>query len=337
MKNANAQLVNTVLFLHGLVILVLIAWFGKFLFIPLFFSFLIAVFLYPLSRWLERKNMHRVLASFVCILIALSCCAIIVYFVGAQFHKFLKDVPALKDKFSLLVKNVQMWLQQHYHIDEEAQADYLDKSADNLVNAVGFTLSSSLAVVLFITLSIFFTFYILVYRQVLKNFIQFFFNNSQKKKVAEIAVTLNDTISNYIKGLLTEMGILIFLSSIVLLILGIKYAILMAFLAGIFNIIPYIGIYTATLFNMIITLTNGSGKQSLEVLLVFVIIHIIDANIITPFIVGSRIKINPLATLIAVICGELIWGIPGMFLFIPLAAILKVILEKSTSFDGDKI
>jgi predicted PurR-regulated permease PerM len=103
----------------------------------------------------------------------------------------------------------------------------------------------------------------------------------------------------------------------------------MAFFAGVFNIIPYIGIYTAALLSMFITMVDGNGRQSVEVLLVFIIIHIIDANLITPYIVGRRIKVNPLVTLIAVITGEIIWGIPGMFLFIPLVAIINIVLEKS--------
>jgi predicted PurR-regulated permease PerM len=117
-----------------------------------------------------------------------------------------------------------------------------------------------------------------------------------------------------------------------LLILGIKYAILMAFFAGMFNIIPYIGIYTAALLNMLITVVDGNGRQSLEVLLVLIIIHIIDSNVITPFIVGKCIKINPLVTLISVVTGKIIWGTPGMFLFIPLAAIINIVLEKSRGF-----
>ena len=83
---------------------------------------------------------------------------------------------------------------------------------------------------------------------------------------------------------------------------------------------------------MLIAITSGNSEKSLEVLLVFVIIHIIDANLITPLIVGTRIKVNPFFTLIAVIAGDLIWGIPAMFLFIPLAAIINIIIEKQQEF-----
>ena len=336
-NSKNSGFINTVLFLHALILVLLLMYWGKFLLIPFFFSFLLAVFLYPISRWLEQHKLNRLFSSVVCILLLFLFCAIVIYFLSSQFQRFVKDIPTLKDKITVLIKNFQMWIKEHYHVTEDTQADYLNKGFDNIFNAIGFTVSSSFALLIFITLTTFFTFYILLYREVLKNFILFPFNSGYKKKVTEISLTLNETIASYIKGLLIEMVILIILSSITLWILGIKYAILIAFMAGILNIIPYIGIYIATGFGMLITIADGTGQQSLELLLVFAVIHIIDANVITPFIVGRRIKINPLATLIAVICGELIWGIPGMFLFIPLTAIVKIILEKMTSFESEKL
>ena len=65
---------------------------------------------------------------------------------------------------------------------------------------------------------------------------------------------------------------------------------------------------------------------------VFILIHIIDANIILPRIVGGSVKMNPFVTLIAVVVGHLIWGVPGMFLFIPLTAIIRVLSEKINEF-----
>ena len=328
-------LINSILMLHGLAILILLAYLGKSLFIPLFFSFLISVFLYPFCRWLEKHSLPRGVSSAICILLFLLSLTVIVYFVGAQFQRFLKDIPSLKERSQVMIKTSQVWLKEHYNISDDAQTNYINKSLDGIISAIGFTITGSLTLVVFITLSIFFTFYMLLYRRVLKNFILFFFSKNNKQLIAEISSTLNTTIVNYIKGLLIEMFILIILSSITLLILGIKYAILMAFVASIFNIIPYIGIYSAALINMLITVVDGNGKQSVEVLLVFVIIHVIDANVIIPFIVGKRIKINPLVTLIAVISGELIWGIPGMFLFIPLAAIINIIIEKTTGINSE--
>lgn len=336
-QSKNSELIHVVLLLHGFVIILLLAYFGKFLFIPLFFSFLIAIFLYPLSTWFEQHGLNRLASSILCILICVLACTVIIYFVSSQFGRFLNDIPSLKDKLSELLQNLQGWLKQHYNLDENTQVNYVNKYLDTFVSAAGFTVASFISVLLFITLSVFFIFYILFYRKSLNAFLLSLFNTAYRKKITDISFVLHSTIVNYIKGLLTEMFILIFLSSITLLILGVKYAILMAFFAGLFNIVPYIGIYTATLLNMLIAIASGNGAKSLEVLLVFVIIHIIDANLITPFIVGSRIKINPLITLIAVISGELIWGIPGMFLFIPLAAIINIIIEKSAGMRSSEI
>jgi predicted PurR-regulated permease PerM len=259
------------------------------------------------------------------------------FFVGSQFQRFLKDIPLFKDKLDALISNSELWLKQHFNLDDDSQSNYIDRAINSIVNAVGFTVSSFLYLIVFLTLSLFFIFYMLFYRGLLNNFVLSFFNRANKTKVAEISYAIHETLVNYVKGLLAEILILMVLSSLTLLILGVKYAILMAFFAGLFNVIPYIGIYTAALLNMLITEVDGSGRQSIEVLLVFVAIHILDANLITPFIVGRRIKINPLVTLIAVISGEIIWGIPGMFLFIPLAAIINIILEKTAILHSNEI
>ncbi len=328
-KNKNISLTNTVLALHGLAIVLLLAYFGKLLFIPLFFSFLIAIFLYPLSKRFEKFGLNRLASSLLCIVILILSCCIVLYFVASQFQNFVKDIPQLKTSLNTIVQNLQAWLKQRLNIDDDIQTSYIDKLFGGLIGAIGFTVASFLSLIVFFTLCLFFIFYMLYYRKVLNDFILSFFSHADKKKIAEMSGSIHVTTVNYVKGLLTEIFILMCLSCITLLILGIKYAILMAFFAGMFNIIPYVGIYTAALLNMLITVIDGNGKQSLEVLLVFVIIHIIDANLITPFIVGKRIKINPLVTLISVIAGEIIWGIPGMFLFIPLAAIINIVLEKS--------
>jgi AI-2 transport protein TqsA len=328
-KINNPGLINSILLLHGFIIILLLAYFGKFLFIPLFFSFLIAVFLYPLCSWFEKHGLNRLASSMLCILISLLTCGIILFFVGSQFQRFLKDIPLFKDKLDALIQNFQLWLKTRFGLDGDTQSNYIDKSVNGLTSAVGFTVTSVVPLLIFFTLSLFFIFYMLCYRKVLSDFILSFFTRADRKKINEISYTIHETTINYVKGLLTEILILMCLSCVTLLILGVKYAILMAFFAGVFNIIPYIGIYTATLLSMLITMVDGNSRQSLEVLLVFISIHIVDANLIMPYIVGRRIKINPLVTLIAVVAGKIVWGIPGMFLFIPLVAIINIVLEKS--------
>ncbi|MBS1567005.1 MAG: AI-2E family transporter [Bacteroidetes bacterium] len=134
--------------------------------------------------------------------------------------------------------------------------------------------------------------------------------------------------NSYLVGLMTEMLIMVVLNVTTLLILGIKYAFLLGILAAVLNIIPYLGIYTAMAIGMLITLANGTGTQALQFAIALVIVHFIDANIILPRIVGGRVKMNPLITILAVLLGRLVWGIPGMFLFIPLTAIIRIISSR---------
>ena len=134
-------------------------------------------------------------------------------------------------------------------------------------------------------------------------------------------------INNYVIGLFVEMFVLILLSFPALALLGIKYALLLSVMAAVLNVIPYLGIYTAAALGMLITFADGNGTGALEVGILFIVVHVIDANLLVPRIVGGRVKINPLVILTAILVGRLIWGIPGMFLFIPLTAIIRIISE----------
>ncbi len=226
------------------------------------------------------------------------------------------------------MRQTHAWLKTHFGIESNLQSGDMNLVFNNLLSGGKTALSLSLFIIIEATLALFFSFYLLYYRNDLKKFTLSFLNQSRRKAIMEIHETVHNTILSYLKGLLIEISILILLSSVTLFILGVKYAVLMAFFAGLLNIIPYIGIYIATFLNVLITIATGNETQSLQVLLVFVIIHMIDSNLIIPVVVGGRIKINPMVTLIAIVTGELIWGIPGMFLFIPLTAILNIVFEK---------
>ena len=114
--------------------------------------------------------------------------------------------------------------------------------------------------------------------------------------------------------------------------LGIKYALLLGLITGLFNIIPYIGIFTAMLLSVLITFATGAAAGKLLLVITSILItHLVDSNILLPVIVGSKVKINPLITVLGVVLGEMIWGISGMFLSIPVIAVLKIIFDRVES------
>ncbi len=290
------------------------------------------MFLYPLTKFFEKKHFSKTLAAAISVLLFFLFIAIVLFFFGAQFLQFLKALPDLKLKLDAGIEKVQAWMSETYHIKTDPGINFIDSPLSKIVLVAGNVLPIILKSLILFALFLFFTFYILYHRKLLESFILSFFKQTHRKKIGEIAFELRLVINGYVKGLITEMLIFILLSFVLLLLLGIKYALLMAVFAGVLNLIPYLGIYAATAINALVILATTNLTQTIEVAAVFIFIHIIDANIILPRIVGGSVKMNPFVTLIAVVAGNLIWGVPGMFLFIPLTAIIRVLSEKINEF-----
>ncbi|MEP6595231.1 MAG: AI-2E family transporter [Ginsengibacter sp.] len=332
-KNKSDSLVfyaRIALMLQAFFLSLLILYLGKILLIPLFFALLIATLLYPLTLFFERR-LKRNFAAILSVLIFLTFIGSIVFFFVKQVFLFLKDLPKAQTKLMELAQDLQNWVSLKFNLDAVQQMDYFRKSASrlssNLISSLGTTFISVTEVVVLFIFFLIFTFFILVHRRVFKNFILAFFDQSSKQKVDDVIISTRSMMNNYVVGLLTEMAILFTFILIILLVLGVKYALLIAVIAAVLNIIPYLGIYIAAAFGMLITITNGSSNLAIEVGIIFIIVHFVDANILMPHIVGGRVKINPFITIVAVFMGRLVWGVPGMFLFIPLTAIIRIISE----------
>jgi predicted PurR-regulated permease PerM len=112
------------------------------------------------------------------------------------------------------------------------------------------------------------------------------------------------------------------------LVLGMQYAILLGILGALLNIIPYLGGIIAMALFAAIALVTKSPVYVLYVITLYSLIQFIDNNYIVPKIVGSKVKLNALISIVVVIAGAALWGIPGMFLSIPLTAVVKLILDR---------
>ncbi len=320
------------LVLLAIALVLLFMYLGKTVFIPLFFAFLISVLLHPLVSRMERIRFPRALASALAVLLFLACLSGLIFFFSHQVIRFSKDLPHLQKKFSGKLQNVQAWIAENYNVNDSAQINYITKSANSLTNAAVSSIATTfVSVVKLIVLAIFLlilTFFILFQRRLIIHFLEELFRTEHGDRVRGVMTQVHGMIHSYVLGLLMEMLVLGMLIFITLTIVGIKYALLIAVMAAILNIIPYLGIYTALFISMLITLANGSSSDVLTLAIVFIVAHFIDANIILPRIVGGQVKLNPMITILAVLFGNLVWGIPGMFLFIPITAILRIISKE---------
>jgi predicted PurR-regulated permease PerM len=125
------------------------------------------------------------------------------------------------------------------------------------------------------------------------------------------------------------MSIVFALNSIGFLILGIKYAIFLALVAALLNLIPYIGMLIANLFCMLITLVSSENiSDVIWVAVVLAAVQFVDNNFLMPLIVGNKVRINALVTIVGVVIGGALCGVSGMFLAIPGLAVMKVVFDR---------
>ncbi len=304
---------------------------------PLIFSCLFAILLMPLASFFERRiRLPRGMASMIAVVLLLSFITVVLYVIGSQIAALLKDWPAFQAQISHSLWNFRGWVSAHFGITRQKQLNVVSSATSKVTSPdaalVGTTLLSLSSIILFLIFIFIYTFFFLLYRRLILKFLESVFLEENKKKVHEVIEQVQAIIRQYIVGLLIEMTIVATVVSTTLTILGVQYAILLGLIAGIFNLIPYFGIFAAMVLSATVTLgTSTDSTVAIYVLITFVATHLVDSNIILPLVVGSKVRINALVTVLGVVIGEMFWGISGMFLSIPVIAVLKIIFDRVES------
>ncbi|QQL49502.1 AI-2E family transporter [Mucilaginibacter ginkgonis] len=304
---------------------------------PLIFSCLFSILLLPLAQFLEFKvRLPRSAASMLSVLLLLAAIGGVLYVIGSQVSDLANDWPQFQDQLSKSLGDLQNWIATTFHINAHKQLTYVHTATSKIMASgtavVGATLISLSSLLLFFVFTFIYTFFFLLYRSLIMAFFESVFMEENKTTVHDIIEQVQYIIRKYIIGLLIEMAIVAAMVCIAFWLLGIKYAILLGLLTGLMNIIPYIGIFTALLLSSLITFATATvASKVILVVVTLVVTHLIDSNILLPVVVGSKVRINALITVLGVIIGEMIWGIPGMFLSIPVIAVLKIIFDRVES------
>ncbi|MHA4807918.1 AI-2E family transporter [Flavitalea flava] len=323
--------------LVSLIALFYIAILGKTILAPLVFALLFAMLLLPLANFMENKlGFYRSAASALSVILLVLLVLGLIYLVGSQISTLSEDWPLFKEQVSSSLNELQHWISAKFHVRIKQQMDYLGGATSRILttgpSVIGSAVLSLSSAIIFIVFTMFFSFFLLYYRRLITRFLVAVFKEENSLTVYDILARVQSSIRSYILGLLLEMVIVASATCLALWLLGVKYAILLGILTGLFNIIPYIGIITALLLSTLITFaTAAAAGKVLLVIAAILGIHLVDANVLLPLIVGSRLRINALITILAVIIGESIWGIIGMFLAIPIIAITKIVFDRIES------
>ncbi|QKJ29718.1 AI-2E family transporter [Mucilaginibacter mali] len=324
------------LVLIGILSLGYLIYAGKEVLDPMMFGFLFAILLLPVSSFFERKlRMPRSMASFLSVILMVLFITGIVYLVGTQLSQLSNDWPLLQKQLASAVDKIQAFIRDKFHYSRTKQTNYLRDNTKDLVASGADILTSTFGAVssllLFYVFIIIFTFFVLFYRRLLIRFLVWVFGHDNEALVFDIAENVQKIIRQYISGLLIEMLIVSIVACVVFELLGVHYAILLGIITGLFNIIPYIGIFSALLLSSLITFATGDATNTLFVAISVLGIHIVDSNFLLPAVVGKKVQLNALITFIGIVIGEMLWGLSGMFLSIPTIAILKIIFDRIES------
>ena len=322
----------TIYLLMFFLITVLIIYGGDII-IPLCYGALLAILLLPIVHFFERRKIGRVMSIIISLFLATVLISGIFYFLASQIMSFADDIPKIKQQLNEHYKTLQVWVREHFNMTFREQTKLLDKATDKISSEgggyVGDTFSSITKFVMVVILLPVYSFLFLYYRDKLKTFLLDIMPDKDEYKVLDVMEESKVILQSYLVGLMIEMAIVATINIGGFLLIGLKYAVFLGLLAAILNLIPYVGMLIAAIFCMIITLT--SSNQLSDVIwtaVVLIAVQFLDNNFIMPKVVGNKVKVNALVTIIGVLIGGALAGVSGMFLSIPVIAIMKSIFER---------
>ncbi|MDZ4823679.1 MAG: AI-2E family transporter [Flavobacteriales bacterium] len=323
------------LIIVGLYALISMLFVAQGIILPVIFAVLFAILLSPLVNFLVRKKINRALAVAIVVLLSILFVVALIMLLASQATMLKDALPQLTAKFRDMLGHTVTWASGYFNISQQKVSTWLSETKNDLIPesgaAIGSTLSTLGSVLAVVFLTPVYIFMLLFYQPHLVEFIHQIFGAGNNSKVSEILTAIKKIIQSYLVGLFAEVGIIATLNSIGLYILGIDYALLLGIAGALLNIIPYLGGLIAMGIFMTVALLTKTPVYVLYVGGLYTLIQLIDNNYIVPKIVGSRVKLNAFVSILVVIAGAALWGIPGMFLSIPLTAILKLIFDRIDS------
>jgi len=314
----------------GMIAFFAVLYIAKGIIVPLIFATIISIVLHPIVNLFVKYKINRILAIIITLFLTLIVIASLGLLLYSQAYRFTESLPKLVDKFTEIINQTIIYISGHFNLSNREITAWITATKNELIGSleIGKTIMNVGSTLAFLFLIPVYVFMILFYQPLLIEFFRRVFGENNRSKVSEVIILIKTLIQRYLIGLLIQVAIIATMYSVGLLILGIEYAIILGIMGAFLNLLPYIGSIIAALLPMMIAVaTKTSPFFALLVLALYIFTQFIDNNFITPKIVGSQVKLNALASIIAVIVFGVMWGIQGMLLAIPLTAIAKLIFD----------
>lgn len=323
--------------LMGLVVLALVIIEGQQIIMPVLMAFFMSIVLLPVFRFLRSKKFPELLAIFCSLLVMVIITGGIIFFIYSQIKPVVEDFASIKSTTINHINDLSEWFAEKTGMSSSEQSKILDAQTNKIFDSAGSMISGAAnslgSALIFFGLLPIYTFLILYYRDILVKFVFLWFPQNNHNKVRDAISEAERIIKSYIGGLMIQVTYMTILLGGILLLFGIKHAMLIGIIFAILNLIPYIGALFGNIIGVLLTLSSSQDLTPvLTVLIVIAVVQFLDNNILMPRIVGGKVRINALASLAGVFVGGALAGIPGMFLSLPLIAVFKVIFDHTEQF-----
>lgn len=318
-----------------IIIIIFFMIMAKPILVPLLVSGYIAMLMTSFCNRLEQWKIPRSLSAFIALLIIILLALGIIYFIFTQLRSFTNDVEMnMEENLNNFAIKINTSVEQFIGYDmgmgngfEMEKIIAMIQSGNTNISQLLFTTIGTISNIILLPVFIFF---LLIYRDHLAVFVTKVFEKQRNKILLEHMVSIRRIVHAYIVGAGKVMIILGIVNTAVLFALGIKHAIFFGMIAGLLNIIPYVGPFIGALMPFFFALlTKDSLFYPFAVVIAFTLIQFMESSFLTPKITGANVNLNAFVTFLGLLIGGAIWGVVGMILIIPTIAILKKLFELS--------
>lgn len=306
-------------------------YYGKPFLVPFLIASLLAMLVLPLCARLERK-LNKGLAVSISLLLVLSVISLIIGVFGWQISDISDKAPQIQKNLTEKIAQLREFATTTFGISEQKQQQIVGQQQQSstgriagmmtgLFTSFGSFLTDFLIVMVYI-------FLFLLFRTHLQRFVLKLVPRQEQGNAQTIMHDVRRVAQKYLTGLALMIGCLWVMYGIGFTIVGVENAIFFAILCGMLEIVPFVGNLTGVAITLLMTLAQGGNTNMLAgILITYAVVQFTQSYLLEPLIVGHEISINPVFTIVGIVGGELLWGIPGMILALPLLGIIKIICD----------
>lgn len=297
--------------------------------IPLTLAAVLSMVFIRLCNFLESKGLGRAWASLLCIVLFVLSIGLVVGLLSIQLGSLAENLDGMEKRMVSMLESLKGWIHETIGIEKQQQQKAIEQSTKG--KSAGMILSFATGLMGILVNTILVLVYMFLFLSMRSHIKKFILKLVPKKENADTADVIHQTgkvSQKYLSGLAAMIGVLWIMYGIGFSVVGVESALFFAVLCGLLEIIPFVGNLTGTSLTVLaVVAQGGDSKMIIGVLVTYFLVQFIQTYILEPIIVGEQVNINPLFTIMAIVLGELVWGVAGMILAVPLLGMVKIICD----------